>query len=227
MLGRKRIAPRPAETGGIQEPALARLDADVLKVVDARLGEATRRAGTWLACRLGCTECCIGPFPINQLDALRLRRGLQELADRDPGRAAAIRDRARVARARLTEEFPGDARTGALGGDQDAEDRYFEKHAGVPCPVLDPATGGCELYDHRPVSCRTYGPPVKFNSHDLPPCRLCFIGAPPAEIERCRVEPDPDHVEGLVLDRLRRSGGESAETIIAWAVAAAPTPSKR
>ena len=29
--------------------------------------------------------------------------------------------------------------------------------APVTCPLLDPATGACPVYAHRPVACRTYG----------------------------------------------------------------------
>jgi hypothetical protein len=51
-------------------------DNELIQIVDAAVAEAARRSGAWLVCRLGCTQCCIGPFPINQLDARRLRRGL-------------------------------------------------------------------------------------------------------------------------------------------------------
>jgi len=40
---------------------------------DAAMAEATRLSGSWLVCKAGCAECCLGPFPITQLDARRLR----------------------------------------------------------------------------------------------------------------------------------------------------------
>ena len=61
--------------------ALRAADGDLVQILDAALAEAARKSGPWLACRLGCTECCKGPFPITRLDALRLRAGLDELAD--------------------------------------------------------------------------------------------------------------------------------------------------
>jgi Fe-S-cluster containining protein len=223
--GRKPARP---DTGagppGIPDRVLEAADRDLLAVVEAAARDASRRAGAQLACRLGCTECCIGPFPINRLDARRLRRGLEALAARDPGAAGTIRRRAAEAIGAFRADFPGDPTTGRLSGDEDAEDRFFETHAGVPCPVLDPATGACLLYEHRPISCRTYGPPVRFGGRDLPPCRLCFVGAPPAAIERCRVEPDPDRIEDAILDRLRKTDGDDRETIIAFAVAPDPGP---
>lgn len=43
--------------------------------------------------------------------------------------------------------------------------------------------------------------------------------APPGEVERCRVEPDPDGLEELLLGRLEKAGDDDHETIIAYAVA--------
>src|ERR1700674_1911475 len=89
-------------------------DGALIQIVDGALADATRRGGEWLVCRPGCTQCCIGVFAINQLDAHRLRRGLAELEAIAPQRAARVRERARDAVARLAREFPGDPATGVL-----------------------------------------------------------------------------------------------------------------
>jgi Fe-S-cluster containining protein len=194
--------------------SLASADRRLLQVIDEAMDEAARRAGPHLVCRPGCTGCCHGPFPINGLDAARLRRGLEELAARDPERAAALVERSRALLPVLAPGFPGDPAAGILT-DGDEADAYFERHAALPCPALDPPTGRCELYAHRPLSCRTYGPPVHIGATDLPPCDLCFQGARPEEVEACRVEPDPDGVE----DRLVRRLPADEETLIAFALA--------
>src|ERR1700683_3175757 len=62
-------------------------DQALIQIVDSALAEAARRSGEWLVCRPGCTQCCIGVFPINQLDAVRLRRGFADLEKREPKRA--------------------------------------------------------------------------------------------------------------------------------------------
>jgi Fe-S-cluster containining protein len=197
---------------------LLRADGDLTGAVDGAIAKAARKAGEQLACRAGCSECCIGPFPINRLDAWRLREGLQALREREPSRAAAVEARAREAVAALRADFPGDPATGLLSGDEAAEDKFFEEHSERPCPVLDPETQTCDLYAHRPLSCRTYGPPVTFNGQELPPCRLCFTASSPEATEACRVEPDKDGLERAILDRLKRDDGEAHETVIAWAV---------
>src|SRR5260370_3007893 len=89
-------------------------DQALVQIVDWALADATRRSGHWLVCRPGCTQCCIGPFPINQLDAARLQQGLRDLEKQAPERAARIRERARESVARLSPEFPGDPATGLL-----------------------------------------------------------------------------------------------------------------
>jgi Fe-S-cluster containining protein len=195
--------------------SFARADRRLLQVIGEAMADAERRADDRLACRPGCTECCHGPFPVNDLDAERLRLGLAALRNADPARAAAVRARAGAQIPILTPGFPGDPGTGSLADDEDAADPYFTRHGSLPCPALDPESGVCDLYAHRPLTCRTFGPPVRIGTSDLPPCRLCFVGASAADIETCRVELDPHGVE----DRMVRRYGAEDETLIAFILA--------
>jgi Fe-S-cluster containining protein len=157
--------------------------AAVIQIVDAALAEAVRKGGAWIACRPGCCECCMGPFAISEDDATRLRRGLADLEALDRERATRVRSRAR----------------GWSGGDDE------------PCPVLDPDTGTCELYAARPLTCRTFGPPVRCASGALAICELCFDGATEEEIESCVVDLDP-----VVWEQ---GDGSEAELTVASALA--------
>lgn len=199
-----------------------RADRRLLAVLSDAMDEAARRAGPHLVCRPGCTGCCHGPFPIHRLDAWRLARGLTELAARDPARAAAVTARARAATAILGDSFPGDPATGFLHQDEDAQEAFFTHHADVPCPALDPATGRCDVYEHRPTTCRTFGPPLRIGESDLAPCDLCFREATEDEMERCRVEPDPHGLE----DRLVGRFGEDRETLIAFVLRGRSDPER-
>lgn len=194
-------------------------DGTFLDALDRRLAAAARRAGPHLACGVGCTDCCVGPFPINPLDARRLRRGLAALERADPPRAAVLVERLDEAVAVLAEGFPGSLTDGVLGPDEVAVERFLARHRRLPCPVLDSASGRCELYLHRPVSCRTYGPPVEIGGRPLPPCSLCFRAADEATVERCRLDPDPEGLEDRVLDQLERRGASGGETLVAFALA--------
>ncbi len=193
-------------------------DAKLIQIVDSALAEAARRSGPWLVCRPGCTQCCIGVFAINQLDARRLRRGLAELEAKAPDRADRVRSRARDAVGRLAAEFPGDPVTGFLGEGTVFEERFNEFANDEPCPALDPETGHCELYDSRPMTCRTFGPPVR-SEEGLGVCELCFHGASDEEIAACEMIPDPDDLEAALLHQLEKQTGARGETIVAFALA--------
>ena len=133
-------------------------DRELVQIVDAALADSARRSAAWLACRPGCSQCCMGVFAITQLDAVRLQEGLAELEQHDPKRAKRVRRRARAAVRRLRAGFPGDASTGILAeSGADFEDFANDE----PCPVLDPETGTCDLYAARPMTCRVFGPPVR------------------------------------------------------------------
>ena len=196
--------------------SLTRLDSRLTAFVDAILAGAARLAGGDLACRAGCTECCIGPFPITALDALRLRRGFAELRARHPHRAARLRARAGRAAAELAPDFPGDPATGLLPEAERPRDAFFRRHEAVPCPALSPETGECELYEHRPISCRTFGPPVRIEGVPLPPCRLCFQSASARRVERCRVDVDCAALEEPLLPQAEAVAGLPGETIVAF-----------
>lgn len=191
-------------------------DRDLIQIVDVAMREAERRSGPWLACRIGCYECCIGPFPITALDALRLREGLSELETRDPERAGRVRARARESAERLKQEFPGDTVALVL----DIEDAGQNEL----CPALDPASGACDLYDARPITCRTFGPamrlPADAEVSAVGVCELCYRGASDDEIAACEVEVDTRR-EAQLLHELEKSGGGSGETLVAFALAEA------
>lgn len=195
-------------------------DRELVQIVDAALADAARRSGEWLVCRKGCTECCIGVFAINQLDAARLRHGLAELERQDPQRADRIRHRARQSVARIARDFPGDADTGLLGEDQQSEDRFLDFANDEPCPVLDPETGACDLYASRPLTCRVFGPPVRSGPEGgLGVCHLCFHGASPEEIAACEMQVDPDDLETKLLQELEESNQLQGKTIVAFCLA--------
>jgi Fe-S-cluster containining protein len=193
-------------------------DLVLLQIVDSALADATRRSGEWLVCRPGCTQCCIGVFSINQLDAHRLRRGLADLERRAPQQASRVRDRARAAVARLSPDFPGNPVTGILDESEDAAERFSTFGNDEPCPALDPETGNCELYESRPMTCRVFGPPVR-NEEGLGVCELCYQGASDEEIAACEMKPDPDDLESALLKKLKGSTGTRGNTIVAFCLA--------
>ena len=109
---------------------------------------------------------------------------------------ADVRERvlARVAAARqkLGPFYPGDLATGVLHDDEEAVELFEEWAHADACPVLDPATQTCDLYAHRPVLCRTFGPPIRNDHEDaeagLAICELCFHGASETQIAAAEMD---------------------------------------
>ena len=197
--------------------SLPAADQQLVQIVDAALAEAEHKSGAWLVCRPGCTQCCYGPFPISQLDAARLQEGMHELEGTDPVRAARVRDRARDSVARLAPKFPGNPNTGILAEDEEAEARFADFADDEPCPALDPATGMCDLYSARPMTCRTFGPPVRSGEEGaLGVCELCYQGARDEEIAACEMRPDPDNLEEPLIQQVEESTGIRGNTIVAF-----------
>lgn len=212
---------RATDTLGVD---IRRGDVKLLRIVDRAMAEAASRAGTHLLCRPGCTPCCFGPFQIGAADAWRLRRGLAELFETDPDRARAVTERARRDWAIQRAVFPGDGH-GICNGDEAAEEAFCTAFEKEPCPALDPEAGTCDLYPARPVSCRTFGPPMRLSGDELPPCSICFTTATPAEVERVRADLDVSEIQDALADELTLRG-EGGDTTVC-AVLAEPPASDR
>jgi Fe-S-cluster containining protein len=207
-------------------PTIPSGDAQLLQILDVALTDVARRSGSWLVCHPGCTQCCVGVFAIHQLDAARLRAGLAELARTDPQRAARVRERAQRSVERLTDDFPGNPVTGQLDwpSDFDSAEEASETEARFdgfandePCAALDLATGLCDLYNSRPVTCRVFGPPVR-SQEGLGVCELCYHDATPEEIASCEMPVDPDGLETSLLEEFERSSGSGGRTLVAFAL---------
>ena len=201
--------------GGMELPSR---DRELVRIVDAALADAALRSGEWLVCRLGCTQCCYGAFSISALDALRLRAGMKILRATEPALAAEIERRAQGWIAEHGADFPGDLAAGLLGESEEERERFEEFANEAPCPALDPATGRCDVYPWRPMTCRVFGPPIRMDGgmgegDALGHCELCFAGASEYEVAACEL-PVPHELEAELLDEI----GARGETVVAFAL---------
>jgi Fe-S-cluster containining protein len=193
-------------------------DHELVQIMDAAFADAARRAGEWLACRPGCTQCCHGAFAINQLDVVRLREGMGTLRRENPTLATEVGRRASEWIAQNGADFPGDRETGVLGESSKDRERFEDYANNAACPALDPATGRCDVYEWRPMTCRVFGPPVRAEAPDgggsaLCHCELCFKGASADQIANCEMHV-PHELEQQLVDDLAAKG----ETIVAFAL---------
>ena len=200
----------------LPEAELRARDGELLHILDNWLQRANHRGGEHIACRSGCAQCCVGAFAINRLDALRLQRGLNELADTDLERAQRILHRAAESLERTVDFFPGDVETGILDSSAEAEEVFEDFANDEPCPALDPETQTCDLYADRPMTCRVYGPPIR-SEGGLGVCELCFTGASPEEIAAAEVPLEGEALEANLNRELESAVGGGA-TIVAFAL---------
>jgi len=190
----------------------------LVQIVDIAVADAYHRGGHHLVCKPGCSQCCIGVFPIAHEDAARLREGLATLIQTDPKRATRIRTRVAESLTRLNPWFPGDLTTGILNEDHEAAILFEEFANDEPCPVLDPTTGTCDLYKHRPILCRTFGPPMRTEENNLATCELCFIHASTEEIAACELDPTIPAQEQASNEAYNNAHDLHGQTLIAYAL---------
>ena len=191
---------------------------DLVQIVDGALASATFRSGPHLVCRPGCTQCCHGFFAISHQDAARLRTGLQLLTASDPARAARLRARVAASLDRLAPAFPGDPATGILSEHDEATEAFEDFANDEPCPVLGPTTGTCDLYQHRPILCRTFGPPARTEEGHLAHCELCYTEATTDEIAACELDPTLPATIGASDEAFNAAHHLSGETLIVYAL---------
>jgi Fe-S-cluster containining protein len=106
--------------------------------------------------------------------------------------------------------------TGILDETLEAEEIFEEFANDEPCPALDPETQSCDLYAHRPMTCRVYGPPVR-SEGGVGVCELCFTEASPEEIVAAEVPLDGQADEEALNRELEHIAG-AGRTIVAFAL---------
>ncbi|GGA58661.1 hypothetical protein GCM10011507_07550 [Edaphobacter acidisoli] len=193
----------------------------LIQIVDSAVADAYQRSGPHLVCRPGCTQCCHGVFPISQEDAHRLREGLAALEQSDSPKFHRIQQRTADSLARITPLFPGDTLTGILAEDYESSPLFTDEDSigdTEPCPALDPTTGTCDLYAHRPIICRTFGPPMRTAEDNLATCELCYTNATTEEIAACELDPTLPAQEAASVQAFNAAHNTHGETIVAFAL---------
>lgn len=190
----------------------------LIQIVDSAVADAYRRGGAHLVCKPGCSQCCIGVFPIAHEDVARLREGLAALAQTDAERADRIRTRVAASLTRLDPWLPGDLATGILNEDHAAAILFEEFANDEPCPALDLDHGTCDLYESRPVLCRTFGPPMRTAEDNLATCELCFIHATTDEIAACELDPTIPALEEASNEAFDAANSLHGQTLIAYSL---------
>jgi Fe-S-cluster containining protein len=151
----------------------------LLGEVDAWFRRSLDRHPDLIACRNGCSQCCRGLFDITLLDAFYLKRGFDTLPD--PLKTELAREAFRRLK-QLSGVNPAFAEPWLLNGiPEDEWDALMPEEDETPCLLLS-ETGGCLVYDYRPMTCRLNGIPlIDVSGEELFDewCTLNFTGEDP------------------------------------------------
>lgn len=151
---------------------------------------------------------------LSPLDTARLHAGMEALRASEPELAADVAHRADMWIVEHGPEFPGNLETGLLGDSADERERFESFANEAACPALDPATGRCDVYAWRPMTCRVFGPPVRMgDGAALAHCDLNFVGAGEATVAACEM-PLAYDLEADLLEEIPSKG----ETVVAFAL---------
>jgi len=135
---------------------------------------------------MGCSSCCRGLFDITLLDALYLKRGVERLDESI--RSGIIKTSFERLKA-LSLEFPLFVEPWILNPIPEPEwDAIMPEEDEAPCPLLS-ETGGCLIYEYRPMTCRLNGIPlIDVSGEELFDewCTLNFVEENPLKFEDLR-----------------------------------------
>ncbi len=158
----------------------------LLGEVDAWFQRCLDQQPDLIACRNGCSECCRGLFDITLLDAFYLRIGFDKLPE--PLKAELVEEASRRLEllSRVNPEFVEPWLLNAIP--EDDWDALMPEEDETPCLLLS-ETGGCLVYEHRPMTCRLNGIPlIDVSGEELFDewCTLNFTGEDPRHLADLR-----------------------------------------
>lgn len=122
----------------------------ILLEADAFFGRVMASQPENLQCGRGCSLCCHGLFEIGSGDVPVIAEGLAEL---HPAR------RRKIVR-RAMDIMESTAHPNLRECSPEEKEAFFDRTEHVPCPALS-ESGECEMYEWRPLVCRTFGLPIR------------------------------------------------------------------
>jgi Fe-S-cluster containining protein len=122
----------------------------ILERADQHFASVLQSQSRNLQCGAGCSLCCYGLFEIGSGDVPVIAEGLEKL---HPAR------RRKIIRKAL-EIVASTAHPNLRECDAEEKEAFFDRAQAIACPNLG-EDGLCQMYEHRPLVCRTFGLPLK------------------------------------------------------------------
>lgn len=138
------------------EPIFQKYEAFV-KQLDGVFESVQQQFSDCVSCKLGCADCCHALFDLSLVEALYIQYRFLEKVN-GPKKEAVLEEANKIDRKiyRLKRKMV----KAVESGDKTEEQVLFEMAAEkIRCPLLN-SSDRCDLYPHRPVTCRLYGIPT-------------------------------------------------------------------
>ncbi len=133
-----------------QYKILVRQTDEVFKTVENQHPECVQ-------CKVECCDCCHALFDLTLIEALYINQYFTQI--KDPSKKATITERANVADRKVA-KLKRFAQKELRAGNKNEEQIIYELSSErIRCPLLSD-DDLCELYEHRPITCRLYGIPT-------------------------------------------------------------------
>ncbi|HEX6159141.1 MAG TPA: YkgJ family cysteine cluster protein [Thermoanaerobaculia bacterium] len=123
---------------------------DILDRADAHFAGVMQTQPQNLQCGAGCSLCCYGLFEIGSGDVPVIAEGLEAL---HPAR------RKKIIRKAL-DIIEASKHPNLRECSPEEKEAFFDRTQSTPCPNLG-EDGLCQMYEHRPLVCRTFGLPLR------------------------------------------------------------------
>ncbi|HTP66775.1 MAG TPA: YkgJ family cysteine cluster protein [Geobacteraceae bacterium] len=160
--------------------------AALLALVDDWFSTCIARAGSAIACKNGCAECCRGLFDITLLDACYLKAGFDRLEAQTRKNVLTKAKRRLLSLQFLWPEY--DAPYILNYRPEEEWEVLMPDDDETPCTLLS-SDGTCLVYEYRPMTCRLHGLPLVDISGEVMHDEWCtrnFTGKDPLEMDELR-----------------------------------------
>jgi Fe-S-cluster containining protein len=128
----------------------------LVELADRVFAKMARTYPDCVTCKTGCSDCCYALFDLTLIEALYINHRFNEKYS-GPQREVLLEKANQVDRkiAKIKRSAVRDLRDGK----SETDILHDLAKIRVRCPLLD-ERDRCELYDHRPITCRLYGIPT-------------------------------------------------------------------
>lgn len=125
--------------------------------IDAVFANVSRDYAALVNCGKGCSDCCHAMFDLSLVEAMFINRKFQESFGFGPERSGILEraDESDRKAYKIKRQMFKDSQAGKDNNEILSE----AARQRIRCPLLSD-DGLCLMYEHRPITCRTYGIPV-------------------------------------------------------------------